>query len=76
MGVIERNPNGQDGFCRYCGATGLSPASKRCTDPDCEPSDHIYKECRDTSCRNIIGPVSPESSDKYCSSKCASQNIR
>lgn len=75
MATIERDPDGRDGFCRYCGKTGLSPQSTVCNDEDCEVSDHVYKECEDYDCRNIIGPVSPESNDKYCSSDCASKNI-
>lgn len=75
MATIERDPNGNDGFCKYCGKTGLSPGAKVCNDEDCEPSDHTYKECRNRGCRNILGPVSPESNDKYCSMECASENV-
>lgn len=76
MVTIERNPNGRDGFCRYCGEVGLPPQATVCDNPDCEPSDHVFKECKNHGCRNILGPVSPESNDKYCSNECAAANVR
>lgn len=66
MGTIERDNNGRGGFCKYCGETGLHPLAKVCDKDDCEPSDSIFKECAYYKCRNILGPVSPESNDKYC----------
>lgn len=66
MVTIERNNDHRDGFCKYCGKTGLHPTATICGDDDCEPSDHVYKECAEPGCRNLLGPVSPESTDRYC----------
>lgn len=76
MVVHERDSNGNDGFCEGCGETGLHPNSNLCD--DCDTSDILeskFIECENHGCRNILGPVSVESNDKYCSNECASQNI-
>lgn len=76
MTVIERNPEGRAGFCEVCGETGLHPNSNVCDEcSDKEPKEAKFIECHNSGCRNILGPVSVESNDKYCSNECASQNI-
>jgi hypothetical protein len=73
MTVIERSDSGKAGFCSNCGETGLHPNSDICD--NCEEfTEGRYIECKYHKCRNIIGPVTVESNEKYCSNECASKD--
>lgn len=74
MPVKERDKNGKDGFCMNCGKVGLHPQTEVCEECD-GIEEGTYRECEYHKCRNILGPVTAESNDKYCSSECNSKDI-
>lgn len=74
MSVIKRDNSGKASFCINCGETGLHPNSNLCDECDMLEGGR-YIECKYHKCRNILGPVTAESNDKYCSNKCASESL-